>query len=181
MKYKDYDLKNVKKIEIEIVKEIIRICNKNSIKYFAVGGTALGAVRHNGFIPWDDDIDLGMMREDYEKFLKIAPTELNDNYELVHFSLYNDYPVYFAKVKKKNTLFIERGMSKLNIPKGIFVDIMPYDFCPSKKKEQIKYVKKTIFLNNLFIAKSVTTSTFEANKTKQTFKTIIRKIIHFFL
>ena len=181
MQYSETDLRNVKKIEVEILQEIMRVCKKMSITYFAVGGTALGAVRHNGFIPWDDDIDIGMMRDDYEKFLKVAPKELNDKFELVHYSLYKDHPVYFAKVKMKGTLFVERGTSKLKIPKGIFVDIMPYDYCPSTRKQQIKYVKKTIFLNNLFVTKTISVSSFENKKSKRVLKTFIRKIIHFLI
>jgi len=178
MEYSKADLENVRRIELEILQEIMRICNAHSIPYFAVGGTALGAVRHNGFIPWDDDIDIGMMREDYEKFLEVARTDLNSEYDLVHYSTYEDHPVYFAKIKKKGTLFVEKGVNKLKIPKGIFVDIMPYDYCPSNPKKQRQFVRKTIFLNNLFVTKTTSISTFERNKVKRFVKTVIRKVLH---
>ena len=68
--------KKLKEIELELFKQFVRICEKNSLRYFVVGGTALGAVRHKGFIPWDDDIDVALPRGDYEKFLSIAQSWL---------------------------------------------------------------------------------------------------------
>lgn len=70
------DIKKLKEIELEIFRHFIEICNENSLKYFVVGGTALGAVRHKGFIPWDDDIDVALPRGDYEKFLIAAQKSL---------------------------------------------------------------------------------------------------------
>ena len=63
-------------VDLDIVKEVVAICRKYKLKYYMLGGTMLGAVRHGGFIPWDDDIDLGLPRDDYEKFLQVAPSEL---------------------------------------------------------------------------------------------------------
>lgn len=78
MLYREYDpdvLKKLQKAEIEILKDFDALCDKYSIDYFVCGGTALGGVRHEGFIPWDDDIDIGMTRDDYERFLEVAETE----------------------------------------------------------------------------------------------------------
>ncbi len=76
-------LRGVQLIQLEIAKEVHRVCLKNNLCVFMLGGTLLGAVRHKGFIPWDDDFDFGMMREDYDKFLKIAPTQLGEKYYLL--------------------------------------------------------------------------------------------------
>ena len=85
MSYKNYNqdiLDKLHKVELEILDDFVKICNKNNLTYFLTGGTMLGAVRHNGFIPWDDDIDIGMPRKDYDEFIKIAPKELGNKYYL---------------------------------------------------------------------------------------------------
>ncbi|MBQ6686203.1 MAG: LicD family protein, partial [Firmicutes bacterium] len=94
------DLKMLNKIqetEIEILQTIDKICHKHNLVYFGIGGTALGAVRHEGFIPWDDDIDIGMPRVDYEKFLEIAREELPSEYHIQHFTTEKKTPFYFTK------------------------------------------------------------------------------------
>lgn len=80
--YSDEELKMIQKIELEILKEVIRVCSILKLNYFIIGGTALGAVRHNGFIPWDDDIDIGMLRSDYNKFIEFSEKYLNNRYYL---------------------------------------------------------------------------------------------------
>ena len=128
--YKVYDDKTLKKlhdVELEILDEIARICKKHNIKYSLFAGTMLGAVRHAGFIPWDDDIDIGMLRSDYEKFIKIAHEELDSKFYLDCFEYNEDYHLAFAKVKKNGTIFDEEASHHLDNHKGIFVDIFPID------------------------------------------------------
>ena len=96
-----YSADEIRKLQNEllsILKEIDQICKRNNIKYFAVGGTLLGAVRHHGFIPWDDDIDIGMLRSDYNKFILIAKKELPNNYFVLNFDENNHFPASFTKV-----------------------------------------------------------------------------------
>ena len=181
MQYTDYELNNLHRILIEILQEIIRICEKYSIKWFSVGGTTLGAIRHKGFIPWDDDIDIGMMRNDYELFLKIAPHELKQDYALQHFYVDENTPTYFAKVRKNNTEFREAVYSHLNINHGIFVDIMPFDFVPDNKVERNIYFYKTQVLQNFYISKVIQTSTDNFDSYKTFHKRIIRLFSYYFL
>ena len=110
MAYKEYDketLTKVHEIELELLNEFVRICDKHNLTYFLVGGTLLGAVRHSGFIPWDDDIDVGMPRVDYDKFINIAKNELKNDYLLDSVETDKNYFLPFAKILKRNTLFIE--------------------------------------------------------------------------
>lgn len=152
-RYSEEDLKKLKKIEIEILEEIIRICSKYDIKYFSICGTTLGAVRHNGFIPWDDDIDIGMLREDYEKFLTISKTELNEKFMLGHLSLNKHCPFVFAKIYRKGTIFLEKCNKRKRIYHCVYVDIMPFDYLPDETDSREKVLKRQTFWNKLFALK----------------------------
>lgn len=109
-----------------VMDEIARICEKWSLRYYLVGGTLLGAVRHKGFIPWDDDLDIAMPRDDFEKFIAIAETELQTGFALEWITTDIKYWHPFAKVFRRGTLFQERNSAGI-CPTGIFVDIFPLD------------------------------------------------------
>ncbi len=132
------DFDRIKSIQIDMLKKIIDICNSENIKYFLVGGSALGAVRHRGFIPWDDDIDVGMPRKDYEKFISCAPKYLPDNMFLQ--TAYSDerYPLNFAKLRRSDTTFKEASYSSLKINHGVYLDIFPLDGYTSGKLFHLK-------------------------------------------
>ena len=137
-------LRRVQLEQLEILKEIDRVCRENEIKYFLDSGTLIGAVRHEGFIPWDDDIDIGMLREDYEKFSKLAPKHLNKSYLWQSWKNDSSYALPFGKVRKRNTVYIEE---KSGITKncGFYVDVFPFDYAPRTKKERTKLVNKRVF------------------------------------
>lgn len=115
--------------ELKILDEIDRICKKHDITYFIMWGTLIGAVRHKGFIPWDDDIDINMPMKDYKKFLKVAPKELSDEYFLQTSKTDKYHPTYFAKVRLNNTAFYSKEDKNQNKHHGIFVDIFPLYNC----------------------------------------------------
>ena len=102
-------------------------CAAHDITYYLVAGSALGAVRHGDMIPWDDDIDVGLLRGDYEKFLDIAGKSLNEEIFVQTQKTDHDYPFFYAKLRLNNTLFHEPAVSNLNIHRGIFLDIFPFD------------------------------------------------------
>lgn len=120
-------LELLRKLEMDIVKEIDAICKENDIKYFLVGGSLLGAVRHHGFIPWDDDLDVGMLREDYEKFRKICPGVLSEKYAYQSYLTDRNSHYIFDKIRLKNTVFSTVFSQRFPIENGVFVDILVYD------------------------------------------------------
>lgn len=126
VKIDDEKLSKLHNVQLEILDEIVRVCEKNGISYQLTGGTLLGAIRHKGFIPWDDDIDLTMLRNDYDKFIEVAQKDLNDNYYLQCYET-NDCYFPFVKVRKKGTIFDEKEIAHLNCEKGIYVDIFPLE------------------------------------------------------
>lgn len=136
MSFKELDKETLTKlhnVELEILKEFDRVCQKNNLTYFAVGGTLIGTIRHEGFIPWDDDIDLGMPRKDYDKFIEIANKELNNNFFVQSGYDYKNSWVSFTKIRKKNTLADEKTTVHIDYPKGIFIDIFPFDNTPTNQ------------------------------------------------
>lgn len=124
----------------DILGETIRVCQKHNIPYFVIGGTAIGALYDQAILPWDDDIDIGMTRENYNKFLKVAPGELGPSYFLSWIETDPHTPYYFAKVKKNDTLFVEEMFKNVPMHPGIFVDIFPFD----KDSRQQAAAKNTI-------------------------------------
>lgn len=147
-------LRRVQLEQLEIAKEIKRVCDENNIKYFLDSGTLIGAVRHKGFIPWDDDMDLGMLREDYERFCEIAPQALKEQYAWQSWHNDKGYAHPFGKVRKKNTIYIEeRGGNDIK-EKGFYVDVFPFDYAPIEEKERKKLVKKRVFFARLLMMKS---------------------------
>jgi len=131
---KNQQVAAAQKVMLEILQEVHRICVENKITYWLYAGTLLGAVRHGGFIPWDDDCDVAMLREDYERFLKIVPSCLPETMVLQTHEIEPEYPLPFAKIRKKGTLLIETGETgKENYNHGIYVDIFPMDEYNSEK------------------------------------------------
>ena len=179
--YNDELLRKVQDTEKEILIEIIRICKANSITYYLDFGSLLGAVRNGGFIPWDDDIDISMMREDYEKFILIAPSQLSSKFSLQHFSTEPNTPTYWAKVVKNGTIFTEQYMQKIKINQGVFVDVFPMDKVPDSLGLQKKHTKKVKFLRNLYISKTVSQVCTEKRFWRKLFFSFIRKATHFLL
>lgn len=118
-------LDELKRLQLQILDEVVEFCNRHQIKYFLLGGTLLGAVRHQGYIPWDDDIDIGMLREDYERFLELYSKEQGDYY--IYSTEVNKLSSYFfIKVCMKGTLTVDDFVSK-NEPFGVNIDIFPID------------------------------------------------------
>ena len=127
-------LRKLQLTQVEMLDEIVRICENNNLQYFLIGGTLLGAVRHKGFIPWDDDLDIAMPRKDYNKFRKIAKNELDKKYYLHDIDFDSKYWVSFIKIRKHNTIFEPKQDSTIDTPyKGVYVDVFPLDNANKEK------------------------------------------------
>lgn len=128
-----YDLKRLQEKEIEILQAVHDACEKLGIEYVIMHGTLIGAVRHHGFIPWDDDIDICMTRENYDIFIRDGQKYLPENYKIQHVALEKECPNIFAKVRDCNTTFLHTEHVDLDINQGVFIDIFPVDRIKSGK------------------------------------------------
>ncbi len=171
VKLTDEQIAKLKQIELEILKVFISICEKNHIKYFLLGGSCLGAVRHKGFIPWDDDIDVGLFRDDYKKFLKVAQAELPEKYFLQNRDTDKNYILNFSKLRNSETTFIEKSLSNFDINHGVYMDVFPLDGVPNGKLKEKIFENKMRFLT-AFAGKSFV----DANENVSLATRIIRRI-----
>lgn len=158
MKYTDYDnevLKKLQSLELMILKDFIEICEKNNLTYYIYAGSLLGAVRHNGFIPWDDDLDVVMFRDDYEKFKKIFISSNNDKYELLTNETHEDYFHLLSKLMIKDTLFEEKWVNQVDFHIGINMDIFVLDDLSDDKFKRNYQLKKAFLYNKLLIMSEI--------------------------
>lgn len=126
----DEKLWQLQTCELEMLDELVRICDKHSLRYYLVGGTLLGAVRHHGFIPWDDDIDVAMPRKDYDKFAELCHKELDANYFYQCPETDPHYFLTYARLRKNGTEIYEKRFRDSQFHNGVFIDIFPLDNCP---------------------------------------------------
>lgn len=147
MKMQEVELERLKAVELDIFKAFIFCCEELNLRYFLMDGTLLGAVRHNGFIPWDDDIDVGMYRDEYELFIQKAQGLLPSYYFLQTYETDPCSLINFAKIRDSRTTFIETSKKNLKMNHGIYIDIFPLDCFPDDIKRQ-----KTIERKNRLIS-----------------------------
>lgn len=145
-----YTMEDIQQKVFLILKEVDRICKKHKISYFLEAGSALGVQRYGGFIPCDDDIDIAMLREDYERFLKIAPLELDAGFLIQTMKYGQQYPFPYAQVVMDHTCFVRRQFKNINMHHGIHIDVAPLDNVPKEaaarriQLEKVRYYTKVI-------------------------------------
>lgn len=154
-KYTDEELRKLHSVLYELLGEVDRICRKHDIRYFIIGGTAIGAHFWDAIIPWDDDIDIGMSRRNYERFLEVAQQEMGEKYFLQTPDTDKHAPFFFAKVRKNGTIFSESQFQHIDMHQGIFVDIFPFDMIPDDARKEKHQHDMLHFLNGLFIAHDI--------------------------
>ena len=148
---KELSLNEIKEIELEILKEIHQICEKENIRYALCDGTLLGAVRHGGFIPWDDDIDIMMPRKDYDAFIKYCKAN-QTKLKLLCVETDENYGYLFAKASDTNTVLYENNANSQKIEMGVNVDIFPLDGLGDNIESAKKEFRSTSFERELVVA-----------------------------
>jgi len=178
--FKEYDAKELellKKAEVSILKDFSEVCNKHGITWFAIGGSVIGAARHQGFIPWDDDLDLGMLRKDFDRFLEIWESELGDKYHLASPDTDKEYSSAVVKLMRKGTKFVPEFLDKSNAQLGIHIDLFAYDNYTNDEKS-VKQIKQARFWDQLLFLKGSGRPSIPFKGVKKAIASIICQFIH---
>lgn len=160
--YSDNDIRHIQSIEIDSLKVFAELCKKLQIDFVLYGGSLLGAVKYNGFIPWDDDLDVALLRDDYEKLIKFGNNLLSELYEIQHPSNNKVTPYFYAKFRRKDTKMVEYENHRLKMNHGIYFDIYPIDHLPDDDnilavyhEKYRKWVRLFLLRQNHFLSRPV--------------------------
>lgn len=170
-------LEEIRRIQLDITEALHEFCTVNEIKYSLACGSLLGAIRHNGYIPWDDDMDIYIERKDYNRFIELFPSEYKGIYKFSCLERDKKWNLPFGKLYDNRTLLLEN--SEEWIPIGINIDIFPLDLAPDDDEQWKKYNKKRVFLRDFINYKYV-----KLHKNKSLIKNlaiIFIKIFYFFI
>lgn len=139
-------MNELQKTVLELLIPAVEICNRLELDYYLVCGSALGAAKYQGFIPWDDDMDIGLPRADYERFLREAPALLPEGVFLQNYRTDPAFPHVFSKLRNSNTTLIEHSMAHLDMNHGVYIDVFPLDGYPEGKWERRVFdLKKKVY------------------------------------
>lgn len=153
--YNEAELKRLQKLELEILKDFLKICEEHGLSYFGFAGTGIGALRHGGFIPWDDDIDVGLLREDFEKLVHCVEEEMGEKYVIVDAKRYPGYPLMTTRMVLRGTKFREEPLKNVKAPLGIFLDLYPYDKVSDDAGEARRQMMDAWFWSKILILRSI--------------------------
>ena len=166
------ELKKIQEVQQDLIHEVARICKKCGIHFNMVGGTMLGAIRHKGYIPWDDDADIGFLRAESEKFREACKTELNhEKYYIQDLRDTKGYRWGYGKLRRKNTEFIRLGQEFLPFEKGISIDLMPFDNVPDR------WLPRRIHFIRCFLYRKLFWSAVGSRMEKNLYKRVVYKIM----
>lgn len=129
--------------ELKIYDYFNKVCEKYNLKHFLIYGSVLGAIRHNGFIPWDDDIDVGMLRDDFDRFLEIADKEFFGDYSVVYGLAKHSFNTVLRIRDKSTTGFLRKDIGE-SYNKGVFLEVYPYDSFPSSEDSQKSHIREVV-------------------------------------
>lgn len=156
MEYNDSILHRLQQLELGILDDFIRVCEENGLSWWAFSGTGIGALRHQGFIPWDDDIDVCLLRRDYDKLNRIFREQLSDKYIVVNAEEYPSYPLSTTRITLRDTLFVEESLKHVkDCPLGIFLDVYAFDNVAPDPAAARKQARKSWLLGKLMVLSAV--------------------------
>jgi lipopolysaccharide cholinephosphotransferase len=142
----------IREIQLLILDTVQEFCKRNDIEYYLTSGTLLGAIRHGGYIPWDDDIDIAMFRDEYDRFVE-SFNEFNPDFQVYSIDKKEGYNYFFAKISYEKSVQIDTNVSFLDTTIGINIDLFPIDKLP-EKEDRVRILKKLHFLDKLFYCKA---------------------------
>ena len=156
MEYNDEILKKLHDCELMILDDFISVCEENHLTWWAFGGTGIGALRHQGFIPWDDDIDVCVMREDMDQLVRAFQQRFPDKYQVLNTDLFPSYPVPLTQITLKNSVFVEESLQYVkDVPLGIFLDVYAFDHVARDPAAAKRQAWKTWFWGKMMILTAV--------------------------
>ena len=153
--YEEAELKRLQACELGILKDFMKICDENGLQYFGFAGTGIGAIRHKGFIPWDDDIDIAMPRADFERFLTLVEEQMGDRYYVLNTERYENFPLMTTRLCIRGTCFVEPAFMEVDCPFGIFLDLYPYDNLADGKLAYTIQVWSAWFWSKVLILRNI--------------------------
>lgn len=179
--YSEADLKKVQSLEKMILKDFHKICKENNISYSIMYGSAIGVMRDHDIVPWDDDIDIALMREDMYKVIDIIKKEYSDKYEVLNFFENENFPIMTTHIVLKTTKFVIPEFLNVDCPFGVYLDIFPLDYISDDEKIAHKQFKKAWIYNKLFILRSMGTPHINVKGFKGSIVKVACRVCHFIL
>lgn len=174
-RYDDETLEHLKKVQMKILKYFIKVCEENDLTYFIYGGSLLGTIRHEGFIPWDDDIDVIMFRKDFEKLNKIFENDIDEKYRFINVLNEETYHYTWGRLMLKNTVINEWWASQVDYTQNIFIDVFILDNIPNNKFKRLIHKWTSFSLNQL------TMYAFLKFDNESKLKKIFQQAVHYLL
>lgn len=179
--YTEEEIKKIQRVELDSLKVFMDICKKLEIDFMLYGGTLLGAVKYKGFVPWDDDLDIALMRKDYDKLIEFGTSLVPKEYEIQHPSINKVSPFPYIKFRRKDTTLVEYSLHKLKMNHGIYFDIYPIDNIPDDDRLMHKQFKEFSNLAKMFYFRQVKNVEHPINNMSDIVKALTKRVIYVIL
>ena len=179
--YDEITLKRVQQCEMSILKDFMSICDEYHLTYFALAGTGIGALRHKGFIPWDDDIDVGLPRKDYEKLIEVFKERYPDKYQIGNTEHMENYPLMTTRIMIRGTKFVEESLKDIKCDLGIFLDVYALDNAADEETQFKRQAWITWFWSKILILRHIPYPVLPFRGIKKKLAHIVCACVHYLL